>query len=401
MKPDSITLAENNSQQSMRQRIDCLDCARGIAVLGILLLNIIGFALPTAAYLNPAYVAGVSVSDKWVWLVVNVFAQGKFLAMFSLLFGASLFMLIPHRPGWIKARLVWLVVFGLLHGILAWDGDILLAYGLVGLVCWRIIYRSQQDNALLRAGIVLYLIGVLLLLLLAVLNFAGKPDEYWLPSYPQIVAETDWKTTGGWQATLQRSGLVAANIIALLLQYGWQLSGLMLMGAALLRNGWLSGQFPLSHYRWVAVFSLVIGMSIQLSGSLLQWHVSWAYRWCRYFLQIPGELSAPLLMIGYLALLYGFWPQISTWYLIRVLCQIGRMSLSCYLLQTLICTTLFYHLAEFNHFSRLALLGMVFPIWGCCALVAVLWLSYFTQGPLEWGWRRLTQISQGYFAKRY
>lgn len=401
MQSDSMTSVDNTPLQPVRQRINSLDCARGIAVLGILLLNIIGFALPTAAYLNPAYLGDARLSDKWVWLAMNVFAQGKFLAMFSLLFGASLFMLIPRGSRWIKARLSWLVILGLLHGIFAWDGDILLAYGMVGLVCWHVIYRAEHGPSLLRTGIVLYLIGVGLLLILAVVNLGGKPDEYWLPSYSQMMAETHWKTVGGWLAIKQRSGLVANNMIALLLQYGWQLSGLMLIGAALLRNGWLNGQFPRTHYRLVATILLLVGMALQLSSSLLQWHLDWAYRWCSYFLQLPGELSAPLLALGYLALLYGFWPQVSVWRLTGVLQQIGRMSLSCYLLQTLICTTLFYHLAGFNAFSRLALVMMVFPIWGCCALASVLWLRYFPQGPVEWAWRRLTQISQDYFTDRH
>lgn len=150
----------------MRQRIATLDSARGLAILGILLLNISAFGLPKAAYLNPAYLGLPSLSDIWTWAILDIVAQVKFLSIFAMLFGAGLELLLKRGKSWVRARLSLLLLLGLIHGIFFWDGDILLAYSLIGLVCWRIIQDAKDAASLLRTGAVLYLIGVAVLLLL-------------------------------------------------------------------------------------------------------------------------------------------------------------------------------------------------------------------------------------------
>ena len=321
-------------------RIATLDALRGLALLGILLMNIVGFALPKAAYLNPAYQGMPSAGDQVAWLLSSLLVQGKFLTLFALLFGAGLEMLLPRGAIWIQTRLGWLVLFGLVHTLVLWDGDILLAYGLIGLVSWRMIRDAGSVRTLFNSGVTLYAIGL---------------------------------------------GM-------LLVQYGWQLAGLMALGAALMRSGWLRGRFPSTHYRRVGVALLLLGVAIQLPTSLLQWHLQWAYRWCGYLLQLPGELAAPLMMLGYVALIYAYWSRLAGWRLTRALERVGRMALSNYLLQTLICTTLFYRLGLFNQAGR-ALLLWVPGVWGGCLLFSWLWLRRFRQGPMEWLWRRLTSAT--------
>ncbi|MGY3099786.1 putative membrane protein YeiB [Ewingella americana] len=88
----------------MRPRIATLDFARGIAILGILLLNISAFGLPKAAYLNPAFNGQLSSSDAWTWAVLDLVAQGKFLMMFAILFGGGLYLLLPRGKHWIQGR---------------------------------------------------------------------------------------------------------------------------------------------------------------------------------------------------------------------------------------------------------------------------------------------------------
>lgn len=89
-----------------------LDFIRGVAILGILLLNIVAFGLPKAAYLNPAWSGSVSLSDAWTWAILDLFAQVKFLTLFALLFGAGLQMLLPRGKRWIQSRLTLLVMLG-------------------------------------------------------------------------------------------------------------------------------------------------------------------------------------------------------------------------------------------------------------------------------------------------
>ncbi|MGQ7093075.1 DUF418 domain-containing protein YeiB, partial [Escherichia coli] len=132
-----------------------------------------------------------------------------------------------------------------------------------------------------------------------------------------------------------------------------------------------------------------------LPAIALQWQLDWAYRWCAFLLQMPRELSAPFQAIGYASLFYGFWPQLSRFKLVLAIACVGRMALTNYLLQTLICTTLFYHLGLFMHFDRLELLAFVIPVWLANILFSVIWLRYFRQGPVEWLWRQLTLRAAG------
>ncbi|TBL51472.1 DUF418 family protein [Hafnia paralvei] len=375
----------------LKSRIGTLDFARGLAILFILLMNITGFGLPKAAYLNPAYNGLPDGADTLTWGILHIFVQGKFLAMFAFLFGAGLQLLMPKGKQWLRARLSWLVLFGLVHAIFFWDGDILLAYGLIGLISWRMIRDAGSTLQLLRTGLVLYAIGLGLLLLLGLV--AGpEPSSFWLPGYAAIQYEEIWKVHGGWEAWRNRSDLLSANLMALAVQYGWQLAGLMLTGAALMRSGWLSGNFSQRHYRRMALWSLLVGLCIQIPTTLAQWLNDWEYHVSGYLLQVPSELAAPLMMIGYVSLIYGFWPQLSRLKMAYALRQVGRMALSNYLLQTLLCTTLFYHLGMFNQWSRSTLLWVVPAVWLINILFSLFWLSHFKQGPVEWLWRKLTVL---------
>ncbi|WP_145476882.1 DUF418 domain-containing protein YeiB [Yersinia similis] len=379
----------------MRQRIATLDIARGLAILGILLLNISAFGLPKAAYLNPAYLGLPSLSDTWTWAILDIVAQVKFLSIFAMLFGAGLELLLKRGKSWVRARLSLLLLLGLIHGIFFWDGDILLAYSLIGLVCWRIIQDGKDAASLLRTGAVLYLIGVAVLLLLGYIT-RGEPGRFWLPGPADLQYEQFWKLQGGGEAWRNRLGLLSSNLIAIGAQYGWELAGSMVFGAGLMRCGWLRGEFSLRHYRRLALFLISLSLVIQIPGVALQVYVGWDYRWAGFLLQVPRELGAPLQAMGYLALLYGFWPTLSRWAISHWLAQVGRMALSNYLLQTLICTLIFYHFGLYQQLDRLQLLAVVPLVWVCNVIFSLLWLRYFTQGPVEWLWRRLTAYACGH-----
>lgn len=94
-----------------------LDFVRGVAILGILLLNISAFGLPKAAYLNPAWYGAITPQDAWTWAFLDLIGQVKFLTLFALLFGAGLQMLLPRGRRWIQSRLTLLVLLGFIHGL--------------------------------------------------------------------------------------------------------------------------------------------------------------------------------------------------------------------------------------------------------------------------------------------
>lgn len=158
------------------QRYHALDFIRGCAILGILLLNIVGFGLPSAAYLNPARQGSVSLSDVWTWAISDAFAQLKFLTLFALLFGAGLQMQLPRGSRWLTARLSLLVLIGFLHGVFLWEGDILLDYGIIGLVVWRVVRDVPSTRSLMNTGILLYTVGCGVLLVFGSISILNRPD---------------------------------------------------------------------------------------------------------------------------------------------------------------------------------------------------------------------------------
>lgn len=371
-----------------------LDFVRGVAILGILLLNISAFGLPKAAYLNPAWSGSASLSDAWIWALLDLLAQVKFLTLFALLFGAGLQLLLPRGKRWIQSRLTLLALLGFIHGLFFWDGDILLAYALVGLVSWRMVREAHHVKSLFNTGVVLYLTGIAVLVLLGLISGTAA-NRSWAPDAANLQYEQYWKLHGGMEAVSNRADMLSDNLLALGAQYGWQLAGMMLMGAALMRSGWLKGQFSLRHYRRTGALLVAAGMAVNLPAIFAQWYLAWDYRWCAFLLQAPRELSAPLQAIGYAALAWGYWPQLCRFRLVGAIACVGRMALTNYLLQTLICTTLFYHLGLFMRFDRLQLLAFVPPIWAVNLLVSSLWLRRFRQGPVEWLWRQLTLRASG------
>ncbi|WP_413737963.1 DUF418 domain-containing protein YeiB [Sodalis sp. RH21] len=379
----------------MRERIAMLDCARGMAILGILLMNITSFGLPKAAYLNPAFMGAPSLADAWTWALMDMLAQVKFLTLFALLFGAGLQMLIPRGDRWIRSRLLWLMIFGLIHGIFFWDGDILFDYALVGLICLGAIRRTDSVRGLMIGGIALYIVGLCILLLMQWLLAGAPPGRFWTPGVADRIYEYYWQTTGGPEAWRVRLDLLQASFMSLAAQYGWLLAGAMLIGAALMRTGWLAGAMPLAHYRKMAALLIPLGLAINLPSVAAQWQSGWDYRWCAFLLQIPRELGAPFQALGYAALWYGFWPTLSGLRITRYIGNVGRMALTNYLLQTLLCTLAFNQLGLFMAYGRAELLLFVPPIWLANMLFSTLWLRFFSQGPMEWLWRRLTRLTGG------
>ncbi len=142
---------------SERERIFTLDVLRGFAVLGILPMNIQDFSMPGAAYLNPTAYGDLHGANYWVWLLSHLLADEKFMTIFSMLFGAGIFLMTSRieAAGQPSAalhyrRMGWLVLFGLLHAYLLWSGDILFSYGVCGLLVF--LFRKWRPRTSLIVG---------------------------------------------------------------------------------------------------------------------------------------------------------------------------------------------------------------------------------------------------------
>jgi uncharacterized protein len=149
-----------------------LDAIRGFAVMGILLLNIVGFSMPDAAYVNPAAWGGTDPLNAGVWAVNFVLFDGKMRGLFSVLFGASMLLVMQRaeaagqNPRSVHLnRMAWLFVIGTAHFILLWWGDILVPYAICGTLA--LFFVNKDVKQLLRWAIILYVLYFLLSLVMA------------------------------------------------------------------------------------------------------------------------------------------------------------------------------------------------------------------------------------------
>ena len=138
-----------------KERIASLDVLRGFALLGILLVNVGAFSMPSAAYFNPSAYGSLEGIDGFVWRAVHLLADFKFMAIFSMLFGAGIVLMWQHAEvqsegsaGIHYRRMFWLIVFGLLHAHLLVYGDILYWYGVTGLFVF--LFRKRSPTTLMR-----------------------------------------------------------------------------------------------------------------------------------------------------------------------------------------------------------------------------------------------------------
>lgn len=374
----------NISVTSASARIDVLDMVRGLAILGIFILNISGFALPSAAYLNPLYTPAASATDIATWAVLSVLVQGKFLGMFALLFGATLMMLSRYSQPWNMARLLVLGVIGLLHTALLWNGDILLMYSLTGVAaCW--IIHNVSSRWWLKLVPVLILTGLFLLFFL--LSEDGELKLlYWQPSQEMLDYEVLIANTGGIAGMQDRISTISGMLMMMVVQYGWQLLAMMLLGATLMKNGWLKGAFPLSHYRRLAAWLLLPSLLLQAVVMWLEYLNGWSVFWMGTVGYPLADILQPVQSTGLIALFYGLRPQLKP--VAACLQRVGRTALSSYLLQSVCGVILFEYLGYFCQFDRLTLLAFVPLMWLINILFSTLWLRYFSQGPVEWLWRQ-------------
>lgn len=374
----------NTSVTSASARIDVLDMVRGLAILGIFILNIGGFALPSAAYLNPLYTPAASATDIATWAVLSVLVQGKFLGMFALLFGATLMMLSRYSQPWNMARLLVLGGIGLLHTALLWSGDILLMYSLTGVAaCW--IIHNVSSRWWLKLVPVLILTGLFLLFFL--LSEDGELKLlYWQPSQEMLDYEVLIAGTGGIAGMLDRISTISGMLMMMVVQYGWQLLAMMLLGATLMKNGWLKGEFPLVHYRRLAAWLLLPSLLLQAVVMWLEYLNGWSVFWMGTIGYPLADILQPVQTTGLIALFYGLQPQLKP--VAACLQRVGRTALSSYLLQSVCGVILFEYLGYFCQFDRLTLLAFVPLMWLINILFSTLWLRYFSQGPVEWLWRQ-------------
>ncbi|PZO05548.1 MAG: DUF418 domain-containing protein [Alphaproteobacteria bacterium] len=382
-----------------KDRIFNLDMLRGFAVLGILAVNAMAFAWPIDLQMSeaarPFALTGANGVGHWV---VDIFFYDKFRTLFTMLFGVSVFLVggdgsDPARGKLLVRRLLWLLVFGAIHGLAFWFGDILLHYAYCGLIMMLMRRWSAKRLLWIGGGISLLwgLVAVGFTLLFA--NLGPQFEEAMKAGQPQItpadvMATVEIYRTGVLGALTENAeawGMLQLVVSPILIPITVPL---MMLGLGLFKSGFLSGRSP------VWVYSILIAAAAANLGVF--GIVKWGEMNGQTF--SPGGLGeaagglAPLITLGYASLLilmarFGLKP------LVAVFVPVGRMAFTNYLTQTLIMVTLFYAPwgpKWFGTMEPAALWGVVGAIWVAQIVWSPLWLSRFQMGPFEWAWRCLT-----------
>jgi uncharacterized protein len=382
-------------------RLASLDTIRGVAILGILLLNIVAFGLPEAAYLNPRAYGGWHGADLAAWLVNFVLFDGKMRGLFSFLFGASMLLVIERaeasgqNPASVHyRRMIWLLAFGLAHLWLVWEGDILAHYALVGMLAFGL--RDLPTERMLALGVLLILVTAILFADVPIAvhqghDLAALTQTFGVPAPAEIARELALYRSDYPTILRMRLHQNATTPLTMLWFYGPETLAYMLFGMAGLRSGMLRGEWPRTRYRqwlwrcWGIALPAYAGLAgyVALSGfSLFSVALgSW---------MLPALLRPPMIAGWACLILLLARPGGA---LTARLAAAGRMAFTNYLATSLICTSLFYGygLGWCGTLSRWQLYLVVAAIWAAILLWSRPWLAHFRFGPFEWLWRSLAR----------
>ena len=384
-------------------RIDAIDVLRGVALLGILVINIQLFAMPQVAYFNPTTYGDLKGANLYVWLAGRMLADQKFMTIFSMLFGAGIVLMASRAEARGDARGVhyrrmgWLLVIGLLHAHLLWPGDILFLYAVCGMLVYPL--RNLPPRRLLALGATLLAVGSACSVGTG-LSLPYWPEEaragfttyVWQPTPEMIEAELA-AYRGSWLAQQPfRSGAAFAFETALLITWGlWRAAGLMLIGMALFKSEVFSARRSPRFYGALIAAAVLVGLPLQAYGLSLDFARGWPIWSFLIGLQFNYWPSIAV-SLGYVGLVMLACRNAALHRLTRPFAAVGRMALTNYLLQTVLCTTIFYGhgLGWFGSVDRLGQVGVVVGVWALQLVASPLWLRRFRFGPAEWAWRSLT-----------
>ena len=388
---------------SSQERIEILDVLRGLAIGGILIGNMQWFS--GYGMMPPALAEQSAVSDQITHFLVHFFVEGKFYSIFSFLFGFGFALQIARaeergdtKASLFKRRLFWLLVIGLLHAYLLWAGDILSIYAVMGFLL--ILFRKKTNESLLKWAFVLMATPILSYILFYILFVAFAPPEataamrdgaadFWntaaqkvrQSSYLQIISDFNLQYIVG-----RYFGLIMEMRLPKIL-------AMFLLGFYAYRRGFfqnLSSHQPF--IRRVLVYGLILGLVGNLAFSVLAGKEA-------VFPPTPAGVAGviayafgvPALALFYIALVATLWQKAHWQRLLAFLAPVGRMALTNYLLQTVICVFLFYGFG-FGLFGKVGAQATLIAlgIFLVQIFLSAVWLKYFAYGPMEWIWRQLT-----------
>ena len=398
-------------------RIATLDIVRGVAVMGILAMNIVAFAMPVGAYMNPMAYGSETSIDLAAYAFNFILIDGKMRGLFSFLFGASMLLVIERAEskGQNSAsvhyrRMLVLLLFGAIHFYLIWFGDILFGYAVIGMAAW--FFRNIGPRKLIALGATFIFVQFLIMA-----GFASSAHALAAAAaQPGASAETigAWKEMSTWvrvpdSAELAEQfglvlgpwrGLVENQVTKHLweplifsLTFGPETLAYMLFGMAALKNGFFTGSWDENDYARIAVRGFLIAVPIYFILVTLIFLDGFSPVGL-FVLSMAGTvLVRPIMIVAVAALVIVLTDQ-GGW-LVERIAAAGRAAFTNYLGTSLLMTGLFYGwgFGLFGELSRVQLWLVVIVMWAVMLTWSKPWLDRFAYGPLEWLWRSLSRGS--------
>jgi uncharacterized protein len=396
-----------------RDRIFSLDVIRGVAVMGIFSVNIIAFAMIEAAYFNPTAYGGWHGANLGLWATNMLLVDGKMRTLFSMLFGASTLLVIERAeaagfsgPKVHVRRMLVLLGFGLIHYYLIWFGDILTLYSVSGLIAF--MFRRLPVKRLVALGAAFLVVHMLLFagfvysqyqadLAAHAVGASQQAIKEWnggLGSfYPSAakIAEDKALHLGPWLGLVSHNLSQWRQIIPSTLIFMPNTIGLMLIGMAGYRSGFLTGEWDNAAYARFARIAIPVGLAACVA--IVAYDLSSNF----YIIGVFAAfvlLATPFITVmalGYAALIVIL--SRGRGWLAQRIAAAGRCAFSNYLGTSLVATFVFYGwgLDFYGSLSRWQAWLLAPIVWLLMLAWSKPWLEHFHYGPLEWAWRSLSR----------
>lgn len=398
-------------------RYETIDVVRGVAVMGILLMNIIAFSMPANAVLTPDTWLPDSFGNRAIWALNFILIDNKMRGLFSMLYGASMLILVTRTEaaggnGMARhfKRSFWLLIFGLVHFFLIWDGDILTLYAMTG--CIAVLFHRMGAQRLIAVSLLCFISQFLLWSAafsstietdrraqlpgasVAILKKADENRQEWGATNSKEALEQIKTLRSGYTTILHdrvtNQGTMPLNLLIL---YFSETLGLMLLGMALVKNGLLKGAWSPGEEERLARYAFLFavpGMALLTLYCMMRGWDPVVTLLCSILWSIPFREA---MVVGYAALIVMFAKRCSRSAAVQRIAAAGKTAFTNYLGTSLVMTTLFYGygFGLFGHVTRAQAYLFCLPTFAFMLVWPKLWLERFHQGPLEWLWRSLTE----------
>jgi uncharacterized protein len=414
-------------------RLKVIDALRGVALLGILLMNIPGFSM--ANYAFEAFKNDPSNPNFWLFEFIGIVFEGKMRAMFGMIFGAGIMLFIANKSdkgisvhALFYRRMFWLVLFGLIHAhLVLWIGDILYLYGVCGMIVY--LFRNVPAKYLVWA-----------VPLVAIIDFTtntlfyqelrGKRIAYVeatkAQAQNQTLTDAQTKALTTWREVektmIPNREDAKANTAKMKSNYStvasylrplawdwqtkymymeiWDSIALMLLGLALFKWGFFTGSWSNDDYWKVVKIGYGIGLPLViyssyygfLNFSTLEANLARMERVPIDWVGLIYPFQRILLVMAHASALILLYKSGKIQGLFRRLEAVGQMAFTNYITHSVICTLFFFGYG-LNYYAELEfyqIYFVAFAIWIFQLIISPIWLKYYLFGPLEWVWRSLT-----------